>query len=189
MEFKPLAIADVLVIIPDVFGDERGFFMEVYQSKKFIEAGISASFVQDNHSRSKQGVLRGLHYQIKQAQGKLVRTIVGEVYDVAVDLRRGSPAFGRWVGVLLSAENKLQLWIPPGFAHGFYVLSDWAEVVYKTTDYYEPEFERTLLWNDRDIDIQWPFVDGQLPVLSSKDKAGKPFQLLGEDEIFVYEPV
>lgn len=189
MQFKPLAIIDVLLIIPDVFGDERGFFMEVYQSKKFVEAGISASFVQDNHSRSKQGVLRGLHYQIKQAQGKLVRTIMGEVYDVAVDLRRGSPAFGRWVGVYLSAENKLQLWIPPGFAHGFYVLSEWAEVVYKTTDFYAPELERTLLWNDRDIDIQWPFVDGQLPILSSKDKNGKPFKLLGDDEIFAFGPV
>jgi len=184
MQFKPLAIADVLLIVPDVFGDERGFFMEVYQSKKFTEAGISASFVQDNHSRSKQGVLRGLHYQIKQVQGKLIRTIVGEVYDAAVDLRRSSPTFGRWVGVLLSAENKHQLWIPPGFAHGFYVLSDWAEVVYKTTDFYAPEFERTLLWSDPDIGIIWPFVGGQHPVLSTKDRNGKLFKLLHGDEVF-----
>lgn len=184
MQFNPMPIADILLIIPDVYGDERGFFMEVYQSKKFAAAGIFASFVQDNHSRSKQGVLRGLHYQIQQVQGKLVRVTAGEIYDVAVDLRRSSSTFGRWVGVHLSAVNKHQVWIPPGFAHGFFVLSDWAEVVYKTTDFYAPEFERTLLWNDPDIGVKWPFVNGQLPVLSSKDQNGKPLKLLLENEIF-----
>jgi dTDP-4-dehydrorhamnose 3,5-epimerase len=184
MQFKPMAISDVLLIIPDVYGDERGFFMEVFQSRKFNEAGISAPFVQDNHSRSKQGVLRGLHYQINQSQGKLVRTIVGEIFDVAVDLRKSSPTFGEWVGTHLSEDNKYQLWIPPGFAHGFFVLSDWGEVLYKTTDFYAPEFERTLLWNDPDIGVQWPFLNGQSPVLSSKDKNGRPFKLLQEEDIF-----
>jgi dTDP-4-dehydrorhamnose 3,5-epimerase len=184
MQFKPMAISDVLLIIPDVFGDERGFFMEVFQSRKFSEAGISAPFVQDNHSRSKQGVLRGLHYQIKHAQGKLVRTIIGEVFDVVVDLRKSSPTFGKWVGTHLSSDNKSQLWVPPGFAHGFYVLSDWAEVLYKTTDIYAPEFERTLFWNDPDIGVQWPFLPGQSPVLSSKDKNGKSFKLIQEEDIF-----
>lgn len=184
MQFKPLSVPDVLLIIPEVFGDERGFFMEVYQSKKFLQAGIAVSFVQDNHSRSMHGVLRGLHYQISQVQGKLVRTVAGEIFDVAVDLRRSSPTFGQWVGSLLSAENKYQLWIPPGFAHGFYVLSDWAEVLYKTTDFYAPEFERTLLWNDPEIGIQWPFPEGQPPVLSAKDKIGIPFNQLPEEDIY-----
>jgi len=184
MQFKPMAISDVLLIIPDVFGDERGFFMEVFQSRKFSEAGISAPFVQDNHSRSKQGVLRGLHYQIKHAQGKLVRTIIGEIFDVVVDLRKSSPTFGQWVGTHLSSDNKSQLWVPPGFAHGFYVLSDWAEVLYKTTDFYAPEFERTLFWNDPDIAVQWPFLPGQSPVLSSKDKNGKFLKLIQEEDIF-----
>lgn len=184
MQFKPLDIADVLLIIPDVYSDERGFFMEVYQSKKFSKAGISAAFVQDNHSHSRQGVLRGLHYQVKQAQGKLVRTIAGEVYDVAVDLRRHSSTFGRWVGIHLSAENKYQLWIPPGFAHGFYVLSEWADMVYKTTDYYAPEYERTLLWNDPDLDIHWPFLNGKPPILSAKDQKGTPLRLLKREDIF-----
>jgi dTDP-4-dehydrorhamnose 3,5-epimerase len=184
MQFKPMTISDVLLIIPDVMGDERGFFMEVFQSRKFNEAGISASFVQDNHSRSKQGVLRGLHYQIKHAQGKLMRTVVGEIFDVAVDLRKSSPTFGEWVGTYLSADNKYQLWIPPGFAHGFYVLSDWAEILYKTTDFYAPEFERTILWNDPDIGIQWPFPNEQSPVLSSKDKNARAFKLIPEEDIF-----
>jgi dTDP-4-dehydrorhamnose 3,5-epimerase len=184
MQFKPMAVSDVLLIIPDVFGDERGFFMEVFQSSKFSEAGISAPFVQDNHSLSKQGVLRGLHYQIKHAQGKLVRTIVGEIFDVAVDLRKSSPTFGEWVGTQISADNKYQLWVPPGFAHGFYVLSDWAEIIYKVTDFYAPEFERTLFWDDPDIGIQWPFLTGQSPVLSSKDKNGKPLKLIQEEDIF-----
>ncbi len=184
MQFRPMAISDVLLIIPDVKGDDRGFFMEVFQSRKFSEAGISAPFVQDNHSRSRQGVLRGLHYQINHTQGKLVRTIVGEIFDVAVDLRKSSPTFGEWVGTHLSAENKYQLWIPPGFAHGFYVLSDWADFLYKTTDFYAPEFERTLLWNDPDIGIQWPFLNGQSPVLSSKDQNGRSFKLLQDEDIF-----
>jgi dTDP-4-dehydrorhamnose 3,5-epimerase len=173
MLFKPTTISDVILILPEVFGDERGFFMEVFQSKKFSEAGIPAPFVQDNHSRSRQGVLRGLHYQIKQAQGKLVRTVAGEVFDVAVDIRKSSPTFGKWIGTHLSADNKYQLWVPPGFAHGFYVISDWAELLYKTTDYYTPEYERTLLWNDPDIGIQWPLLNEQSPVLSPKDVNGK----------------
>ena len=138
MQIIPMSIPDVLTIVPDVRGDERGFFMEVYQAKKFSEAGINATFVQDNHSRSKQEVLRGLHYQIQQVQGKLVRVILGEIFDVAVDLRRSSSTFGKWVSACLSAENKQQMYIPPGFAHGFYVLSGWAEIVYKTTDFYAP---------------------------------------------------
>jgi dTDP-4-dehydrorhamnose 3,5-epimerase len=150
--------------------------METYHERKFSEAGINASFVQDNHSRSRQGILRGLHYQIRQVQGKLVRVIVGEVYDVAVDIRRNSHTFGRWVGISLSAQNKRQLWIPPGFAHGFYVISEWAEVVYKATDFYAPEWERTLLWNDPALGITWPLIEGQPPILSSKDAQGKPLR-------------
>jgi dTDP-4-dehydrorhamnose 3,5-epimerase len=156
-----------------VYGDERGFFMETYQYERFCDAGIPYRFVQDNHSGSRRGTLRGLHYQIQQPQGKLVRVIAGEIFDVAVDLRRTSPTFGKWEGLRLSAENKLQLWIPPGFAHGFYVLSEWAEVTYKTTDYYAPQWERTLLWNDPEIGIQWPITPGELPVISTKDTQGK----------------
>jgi len=155
-----------------VFGDERGFFMETYQAKCFAEAGIPTQFVQDNHSRSKEGTLRGMHYQIRQPQGKLVRVIIGEVYDVAIDLRRSSSTFGQWEGIKLSAENKLQIWIPAGFAHGFYVLSAWAELIYKTTDFYAPEWERTLAWNDPQIGIAWPLIDGNSPLLSSKDSQG-----------------
>lgn len=177
MEFQPTTIPEVILIQPRVFEDERGFFMEVFHSKHFAAAGIDAEFVQDNHSGSRQGTLRGLHYQIRQPQGKLVRVIVGEVFDVAVDLRRSSPTFGRWVGHVLSAENKLQMWIPPGFAHGFYVLSLWAEVLYKTTDYYAPQWDRTLLWNDMDLGIAWPLINGQPPLLSPKDTAGTPFRL------------
>jgi dTDP-4-dehydrorhamnose 3,5-epimerase len=184
MRITPMSIPDVLLIVPVVHGDERGFFIEVYHAKKFSEAGINATFVQDNHSRSKQGVLRGLHYQFQQAQGKLVRVIMGEICDVAVDLRRSSSTYGKWVGACLSAENKHQVFIPPGFAHGFYVLSSWAEIVYKTTDFYAPEHERTLLWNDPDIGIQWPLLDGQLPVLSAKDQNGKPFKQLTEYDVF-----
>lgn len=176
MEFQPTAIPEVILIQPKIFEDERGFFMEVFHSKRFAVAGIDAEFVQDNHSGSRQGTLRGLHYQIRQPQGKLVRVIVGEVFDVAVDLRRSSPTFGRWVGHVLSAENKLQMWIPPGFAHGFYVLSLWAEVLYKTTDYYAPQWDRTLLWNDADLGIAWPLINGQPPLLSPKDAAGTPFR-------------
>jgi dTDP-4-dehydrorhamnose 3,5-epimerase len=175
MKFTPTAIPDVLLIEPRVFGDSRGFFMETYQARLFTEAGIPTDFVQDNHSGSQQGILRGLHYQIRQAQGKLVRVVAGEVFDVVVDLRCKSPFFGKWVGMLLSAENKRQLWIPPGFAHGFYVLSNWAEFTYKATDFYAPEWERTLLWNDPDLGIEWPLINGQPPILSAKDAVGKRF--------------
>lgn len=181
MEFERTTIPDVLVLQPKVFGDERGFFMETFRADDFAASGIPGSFVQDNHSGSQQGILRGLHYQIRQAQGKLVRAVVGEIFDVVVDLRRSSPTFGRWVGVLLSAKNKKQLWIPPGFAHGFYVLSEWAEAVYKTTDYYAPEWERSLLWNDPALGIEWPLLDRRPPVLSEKDSHGK---LLSEAELF-----
>ena len=161
-----------LIIEPTVFGDDRGFFMESWNQRMFRElTGVQESFVQDNHSRSGRGVLRGLHYQIQQPQGKLVRVVQGEVFDVAVDLRRSSATFGQWVGAHLSAENKHQLWVPEGFAHGFVVLSETAEFLYKTTDYYSPEYERSIVWNDGDIAIQWPF-EGE-PVLSAKDINGK----------------
>lgn len=167
-------IPDVLLIEPKVFGDERGFFYESFNNKIFIEkTSTSFNFVQDNHSRSRQNVLRGLHYQIQQPQGKLVRVVVGEVFDVAVDIRKSSPDFGKWVGVNLSAENKHQLWIPPGFAHGFLVLSEYAEFLYKTTDYYAPEHERTILWNDPDLAISWP-IQGE-PIVSGKDQVGSLF--------------
>ncbi len=181
MEFIHTSIPGVLLIEPRVFGDERGFFVETYRHQLFSDEGVSEQFVQDNHSGSRQGILRGLHYQIRQPQGKLVRVIAGEVFDVIVDLRRSSPAFGSWDGIHLSSENKRQLWIPPGLAHGFYVLSQWAEVVYKVTDYYAPEWERTLLWNDPELDIAWPLVNGQQPNLSTKDAQGK---LLREAEVF-----
>lgn len=181
MHFTPTAIPDVILIEPQVFGDDRGFFMETYQQRKFAEGGITAGFVQDNHSGSQQGILRGLHYQLRQPQGKLVRVVAGEVFDVAVDLRRSSPSFGRWVGEVLSAANRRQLWIPPGFGHGFYVLSEWAEVVYKATDYYAPEWDRTLRWDDPAVGIDWPLIDGRQPGLSAKDAAG---MLLGEAELF-----
>jgi len=150
MDFIPLSIPDVILIKPDVHRDERGFFFESWQKNKFAKAGIDQEFVQDNHSRSSKNVLRGLHYQIRQPQGKLIRAIVGEVFDVAVDLRRSSPSFGKWVSANLSSENFNMLWIPPGFAHGFLVLSDVAEFVYKATDFYAPQYERCILWNDRD---------------------------------------
>jgi dTDP-4-dehydrorhamnose 3,5-epimerase len=167
------AIPDVLVIEPAAFGDARGFFFESWNQRRFDElAGRSVSFVQDNHSASMKGVLRGLHYQVRQAQGKLVRVVQGEVYDVVVDLRRSSPTFGKWVGETLSAENRRMLWVPEGFAHGFVVTSERAEFLYKTTDYYAPEHERTLLWNDPALGIDWP-VEGA-PVLKPKDAAGAP---------------
>lgn len=175
MDFIQTDIPDVLILQPRVFGDERGFFMETYRAEEFSRAGIRYNFVQDNHSGSRQGILRGLHFQIRQPQGKLVRAIAGEIFDVAVDLRRSSSTFGKWVGATLSGENKQQLWVPPGFAHGFYVASPWAEVVYKATDYYAPEWERTLLWNDPDLNIQWPLIEGQSPSLSPKDAEGVPF--------------
>jgi len=181
MNFNPTTIPGVMQIEPMVFEDTRGFFMETYQQDKYRQAGIGFDFVQDNHSRSIQGTLRGLHYQIRHAQGKLVRVVAGKVFDVAVDLRRSSPTFGKWEGCILSADNKLQLWLPPGFAHGFYTISDWAEVIYKATDYYSPEEERSIIWNDPTISIDWPIVPGQLPTLSKKDLEGK---LLLEAEIY-----
>ena len=171
MNIIQTAIPDVLIIQPKVFGDARGFFLESFNQQRFEQqTGLAPNFVQDNHSRSARGVLRGLHYQVRQPQGKLVRVIAGEVFDVCVDLRRSSPTFGRSVSLLLSAENHQQLWIPPGFAHGFLVTSESADFVYKTTDYYAPEFERALLWNDPALDIAWPLAD--TPILSAKDSAG-----------------
>ena len=172
MHVTETAIPDVLMIEPKVFGDSRGFFFESWNARAFAAAGIDASFVQDNHSRSHRGVLRGLHYQIEHAQGKLVRVIEGEVFDVAVDLRRSSATFGRNIGVALSAANRRMLFIPPGFAHGFLVVSDTAEFLYKTTDYWYPEHERTLLWNDAALGIDWP--QGVVPALTAKDAAGVP---------------
>jgi len=179
MKITKTTIPDVLVIEPKVFGDDRGFFYESYNEKALLEAGISGHFVQDNHSRSAKNVLRGLHYQIKQPQGKLVRVVVGSVFDVAVDLRKNSKTFGQWIGMQLSAEEKQQIWVPPGFAHGFLVLSEQAEFIYKTTDYYAPEHERCIVWNDPDMAIAWPIEDQ--PVLSAKDKVGK---LLSQAEVF-----
>ena len=180
MKIIPTTISDVLLIEPRVFEDERGFFLESYQKKRFIEAGINVDFVQDNHSKSYQGTLRGLHYQIRQAQGKLVRVVAGEVFDVAVDIRRHSPTFGQWVGEYLSAENKRMLWIPAGFAHGVYITSAEAEVLYKASDYYAPEWERSILWNDPKLGIQWP-TKAELPILSAKDAVGN---LLSGADIF-----
>jgi dTDP-4-dehydrorhamnose 3,5-epimerase len=167
-------IPDVKIIEPTVFGDERGFFMETWQQKKFEElvTGKPTRFVQDNHSKSKKGILRGLHFQTKNTQGKLVRVVSGEVFDVAVDIRKDSPTFAEWVGVYISAENKRQLWVPEGFAHGFYVTSDEAEFVYKCTNYYDPSNEETILWNDKEIDIKWPIKDKLNIKLSEKDKKG-----------------
>jgi len=181
MRFTPLKIADIILIEPEVFQDARGLFLESYHKELFSAAGIPAEFVQDNLSVSRKGVLRGLHYQIRQPQGKLVRVLFGEIYDVAVDLRRDSPAFGQWVGMTLSAEKKDQLWIPPGFAHGVYVLSDQAEILYKVTDYYAPQWERTLIWNDPMLAIDWPKLSDQPPVLSEKDALGR---LLSEAETY-----
>lgn len=170
------AIPDVLVLEPKVFGDARGFFFESYNQRAFEQAtGLKPGFVQDNHSRSAQGVLRGLHYQIRQPQGKLVRVVAGEVFDVVVDLRKSSPTFGRWVGEALSAENKRMMWVPAGFAHGFVVVSEYAEFLYKTTDYYAPEHERCIRWDDPMLGIQWPDTIGQ-PMLSAKDVQGVAFE-------------
>ena len=184
MNAQPTAIEGVFVLEPKVFGDARGFFMESYNRRAFREAtGLDIDFVQDNHSRSRKGVLRGLHYQIQQPQGKLVRVTSGAVFDVAVDIRRGSPTFGRWVGVELSADNHRQLWVPPGMAHGFVVLSDSADFLYKTTDYYAPQFERSIAWNDPTIGIDWPLAAHGItePLLSDKDRAGLP---LAQAEVF-----
>lgn len=174
MKVTATKIPDVLILEPKVFGDERGFFMESFNAKKFSQAtGLDVTFVQDNHSRSTQGVLRGLHYQLQQPQGKLVRVVSGAVFDVAVDIRQSSPTFGQWVGVELSAENHRQLWVPAGFAHGFLVLSDTADFLYKTTDYYAPEYERSILWSDSELAIAWP---EPYPVLSQKDQMGSSFR-------------
>lgn len=171
MKATPLAIPEVILFEPKVFGDDRGFFYESFNQARFEEAvGYKVDFVQDNHSKSRQGVLRGLHYQIQQAQGKLVRVAQGEVFDVAVDIRRSSPTFGQWVGAILSAENKHQLWVPKGFAHGFVVLSETAEFLYKTSDYYAPAHERCIVWNDSQLNIDWQLEN---PILSDKDKIGK----------------
>jgi len=171
MKFVSTAHPEVTRITPTVFEDSRGHFMETWQSRRFRDAGIDAEFVQDNLSESSKGTLRGLHYQIEQPQGKLVRVVSGEVFDVAVDLRRSSPNFGKWVGETLSARNRHQLWVPPGFGHGFLVLSDTAVFEYKCTDFYAPEFERSIRWNDPDIGIEWPLADDEQPVLSEKDAA------------------
>ena len=180
MKVTATAIPDVLILEPTVHGDDRGFFLESYNEKTVAEcAGITQNFVQDNHSRSARNVLRGLHYQIKQPQGKLVRVVAGEVFDVAVDIRRSSPSFGRWVSVILSAENKRQVWIPVGFAHGLLVLSEYAECLYKTTDYWSQEHERCMLWDDPDLNIAWP-IQGW-PALSEKDRNGTRFK---EAEVF-----
>ncbi|MBR7781103.1 dTDP-4-dehydrorhamnose 3,5-epimerase [Undibacterium luofuense] len=180
MKIIPTSLPEVFIIEPQVFGDSRGFFYESFNARKFAElTGVRAEFVQDNHSKSGKNILRGLHYQIQQAQGKLVRVVSGEVFDVAVDIRKSSPNFGQWVGVNLSAENSRQLWVPPGFAHGFVVLSEQAEFLYKTTDYWAPEHERCLAWNDPEIGIDWPISEA--PLLSAKDQLGKS---LSEAEVF-----
>lgn len=181
MKFENVALADVVLIEPAVYGDNRGFFMETWESKKFQEAGIDADFVQDNHSRSTRGILRGLHYQLEQPQGKLVRVVTGEVFDVAVDVRKSSPQFGQWYGTILSEQNKRMLWVPPGFAHGFLVLSGSADFVYKCSDYYHPQSERTIAWNDPHIGIDWPLGNIQSPTLADKDARGA---LLSEAEVF-----
>ncbi|HKO17714.1 MAG TPA: dTDP-4-dehydrorhamnose 3,5-epimerase [Acidobacteriaceae bacterium] len=172
MQVLPTSLQDVVIVEPKVFGDERGFFLEVDNQATFAKLGLPTEFVQDNHSGSQKGVLRGLHYQIQQPQGKLVRALRGAIFDVAVDLRRGSKQFGQWVGVELTAENKRQLWVPPGFAHGFLTLTEFAEVSYKVTQLYAPEHERSLLWNDPALGVEWP-LEGE-PTLSAKDRAGVP---------------
>ena len=182
MNFIRMEIPDVVLIEPRVFKDARGFFLETWRRDEFAAAGLDAEFVQDNHSASTRGVLRGLHYQVRQAQGKLLRVASGEIFDVAVDLRRSSPTFGRSAYAVLTAEKKEMLWVPPGFAHGFYVLSETAELLYKATDYYAPQWERALLWNDPALGSPWPLVDGQPPVLSTKDAAALPL-----DEAECYE--
>jgi dTDP-4-dehydrorhamnose 3,5-epimerase len=183
VKVTPTSISDVLIIEPKVFGDARGFFFESFNQKAFDEAiGRHVEFVQDNHSRSARGVLRGLHYQVQQPQGKLVRVVSGAVFDVAVDIRKSSPTFGKWVGVELNGENHRQLWVPAGFAHGFLVLSETADFLYKTTDYYAPAHERCILWDDASIGIEWP-ATGVTPQLSTKDVAGKA---LGDAEVFQF---
>jgi len=176
MQFERTGIPDVVLVRPRVFGDARGFFFESWEERKFAAAGCDAKFVQDNHSRSTKHTLRGLHYQIQHPQGKLVRVVVGTVFDVAVDIRRSSATFGRWVSVTLSDENHDMLWIPPGFAHGFLVLSDFADLVYRCTDFYSPTRERAILWNDPDLNIEWPLTSGEEPVLSARDAVAARFR-------------
>ena len=178
MRSFPTSIPEVVRLEPAVFEDARGFFLETFRADWAARNGIGGHFVQDNHSGSLKNILRGLHFQIRHPQGKLVRAVTGEIFDVAVDMRRGSPSFGRWVGGILSSDNKSMLWIPPGFAHGFLVLSEWADIIYKTTDYYAPEWERTLLWNDPKVGIAWPIPPGETPLLSAKDAAGIPFETI-----------
>ncbi len=181
MKVKPTSIPDIILVQPQTFQDERGFFMETYHARRYEEIGIPAKFIQDNHSYSRQGVLRGMHYQIRKAQGKLVYVVAGEIFDVAVDIRRSSPTLGQWVGTTISARSRDQLWIPPGFAHGFYVISEWAEVIYKVTDFYASEWDRILIWDDPEVGIVWPLVEGKLPTLSDKDAKGKS---LSEAELY-----
>jgi dTDP-4-dehydrorhamnose 3,5-epimerase len=178
MKVSDTTVAGARLIEPRIFGDHRGFFLETWNERDYAAAGIVAHFVQDNHSLSRRGTLRGLHYQLPQPQGKLVRVIHGAVFDVIVDLRRSSPSFGRWYGIELSSENHRQLWVPPGLAHGFYVLSESAEFVYKCTDYYAPQYERTLMWNDGAVGVEWPIPSGEAPVLSDKDARGTRFDSL-----------
>jgi dTDP-4-dehydrorhamnose 3,5-epimerase len=176
MELKPTRIPDVVLIDPKVFGDQRGFFLESWNERKYADAGIDVRFVQDNHSRSTQWTLRGLHYQVRQPQGKLVRVVKGAVFDVVVDLRRASPTFGHWAGETLSAENHRMLWVPPGFAHGFLVLTESADFLYKCTDFYAPEHERVVRWDDADLGIEWPLPPGQPPLLSPRDRDAGAFR-------------
>jgi dTDP-4-dehydrorhamnose 3,5-epimerase len=176
MDFEPTEIPDVVLIRPKVFGDARGYFFESWEERKFAAAGLDMKFVQDNHSRSARNILRGLHYQIQQSQGKLVRVVAGTVFDVAVDIRRSSPTFGRWVGATLSEENHHMLWVPPGFAHGFLVLSEYADFVYRCTDSYAPAHERAIQWNDPDLGVAWPLAEGVQPVLSAKDAVARRFR-------------
>lgn len=176
MEFEPTGIPDVVLIRPKVFGDSRGYFFESWEERKFAAAGLDAKFVQDNHSRSARHILRGLHYQIQQPQGKLVRVVAGAVFDVVVDIRRSSPTFGRWVGATLTEENHHMLWVPPGFAHGFLVLSESADFIYRCTDFWAPPHERAIAWNDPDLSIAWPLPEGTQPILSAKDAVAKSFR-------------
>ncbi|HEX5460829.1 MAG TPA: dTDP-4-dehydrorhamnose 3,5-epimerase [Steroidobacteraceae bacterium] len=176
MEFVPTEIPEVVLIRPKVFGDARGYFMESWEERKFAAGGLELNFVQDNHSHSARHILRGLHYQIQHPQGKLVRVVTGAVYDVAVDIRRSSPTFGKWVGVELSAENHQMLWVPPGFAHGYLVLSEYADFLYKVTDIWSPPHERAIRWNDPEIGVKWPLPTGTEPVLSGKDAAAPSFR-------------
>ncbi len=181
MKIIETVLADVKIIEPVIFSDDRGFFLETFRKSWFMSDVADVTFVQDNHSKSSNGILRGLHYQIQQPQGKLVRVVAGEIFDVVVDLRQSSPTFGKWEGIILSAENMLQLWAPAGFAHGFYVTSDSAEIVYKCTDYYAPDYEKSLAWDDPVLNISWPTTEGTLPLLSDKDKAALSFK---ESEYF-----